>query len=154
MGSEQFNLEISSNVWKPAHLWLAPCGHGQALTLMNQQYSQQASVKNQQTQKSTDPKNPKKTRDPKIQKIDRPKNTKKSTHEKNNKSRHDFSEKKKTKKSELGQVLRHVCVSKGPASQLQRKVNAHQECLCCRFPLMEDSRLRTEPRPTVTTYRA
>ena len=31
---ENFNLD--SNVWKPAHLWLAPCWTGQALTLVTQ----------------------------------------------------------------------------------------------------------------------
>ena len=30
----QFNLVIPCKVWKPAHLWLAPCGNGHALTLM------------------------------------------------------------------------------------------------------------------------
>ena len=28
-----FNLALLSNAWKPAHLWLAPCWNGQALTL-------------------------------------------------------------------------------------------------------------------------
>ena len=44
--------EILSNVWKLAHLWLAPCWNGQALTLMNQQYLQRANIENQQTQQS------------------------------------------------------------------------------------------------------
>ena len=48
--SKNFNLEILSNVWKPAHLWLAPCWNGQALPLMNQRYSHQANIKNQMTQ--------------------------------------------------------------------------------------------------------
>ena len=30
---KKFNLEILSNVWKPAHPWLAPGWSGQALTL-------------------------------------------------------------------------------------------------------------------------
>ena len=30
---KNFNLENLSNVWKPAHLWLALCWNGQALTL-------------------------------------------------------------------------------------------------------------------------
>ena len=33
-GFPQFHLENLSNVWKAAHLWLAPCWNGQALTLM------------------------------------------------------------------------------------------------------------------------
>ena len=48
---KHFNLEILSNVWEPAHLWLAPCWNGQALPLMNQKYSHQAQ-KNQQAQKT------------------------------------------------------------------------------------------------------
>ena len=56
---KKITLEILSNVWKPAHLWLAPREHGQELTLMNEQCSQQA-----KKQKSTDPKIPKNQQTP------------------------------------------------------------------------------------------
>ena len=73
-----------SNVWKPAHLWLAPCWSGQALTLMNQQHSQQANIKKKKKnyKKINRPPNPHpqtETQIPKKQKIRHQKKSEKST---------------------------------------------------------------------------